>query len=310
MVQRISDLQVNGQSAGAIVQNYLANVPGATANWNTIAKAIAKYAGNDWDGAGYGAYKRLAQVINALGDQATEKGILSFAELYGRLLTGSADEFDAFMGLFDTSTSSGRTELNTFLENDKDFLENPNSANPNGGGDTPNRGVAGTAVSTNLVVDEILTRYGPANGEFLAIGNTPFFSRSLPDTLAGETPRIYKVRAGFTGQVGRVASWCNKAGGCLQVDLQESGRTVQELLDDGIIQGHYPVKRYLPFDPKVVWPSEDNLYYQCLRCGGVVPSKPQDFIRCRCGNISIDPGAYRLAAVHEDAIKLFEEVTS
>jgi hypothetical protein len=70
------------------------------------------------------------------------------------------------------------------------------------------------------------------------------------------------------------------------------------------------MKRYLPFDPKVVWPSEDNLYYQCLRCGDTVPSKPREFIRCRCGNISIDPEAYRLAAEHEDAIKLFEEVAA
>lgn len=36
------------------------------------------------------------------------------------------------------------------------------------------------------------------------------------------------------------------------------------------------------------FPASDNLYYECLRCGDVVPSLPNDNIACSCENIAID----------------------
>ena len=69
------------------------------------------------------------------------------------------------------------------------------------------------------------------------------------------------------------------------------------------------MKKYIAFDPKVVWPSQEGYYYECLKCGEVVPSKPKEYGRCQCGNIIIDVRAYRMAVKDEAAVKLFEEVT-
>lgn len=47
-------------------------------------------------------------------------------------------------------------------------------------------------------------------------------------------------------------------------------------------------RRYLRFDATQGFPASDNLYYECLRCGDVVPSLPNDNIACSCENIAID----------------------
>jgi ribosomal protein S26 len=67
------------------------------------------------------------------------------------------------------------------------------------------------------------------------------------------------------------------------------------------------MRREIHFNPKRCWPSAEGLFYQCMRCGEVIPSKPAVCTGCRCRNIFIDVDAGRLAAEHEDAIKLFVE---
>ena len=41
-------------------------------------------------------------------------------------------------------------------------------------------------------------------------------------------------------------------------------------------------------------PKAKDIYYRCLRCGDVVPSAPRESIECRCRNVSIDTGYFRL----------------
>jgi len=67
------------------------------------------------------------------------------------------------------------------------------------------------------------------------------------------------------------------------------------------------MRREIHFDPKRGWPSAEGLFYQCMRCGEVILSKPTTSVRCKCANIRIDVDAGRLAAEQEDAIKLFVE---
>lgn len=67
------------------------------------------------------------------------------------------------------------------------------------------------------------------------------------------------------------------------------------------------MRREIHFNPKRGWPSAEGLFYQCMRCGEVIPSKPAVCTGCRCRNIFIDVDAGRLAAEHEDEIKLFVE---
>ncbi len=44
----------------------------------------------------------------------------------------------------------------------------------------------------------------------------------------------------------------------------------------------------ISFNPAQGYPAGDDLYYECLKCGELIPSFPQDNISCKCANISID----------------------
>ena len=70
------------------------------------------------------------------------------------------------------------------------------------------------------------------------------------------------------------------------------------------------MKKYIAFDPKVVWPSQEGLFYECTLCGDVFPSRPSGYVRCQCRNFSIDVEAARMGAKNESAIRLFEEVAA
>lgn len=116
MVQRISDFQISGQSAGAIIQNRLSAVTGTTANWNTIAEEVSKYVNNDWDGVGYGAYKRLAQAISALGTNASEDAIIGFTRYYGSIISGTSDYYDKLVQVFTDSGTLNASDLKAVME--------------------------------------------------------------------------------------------------------------------------------------------------------------------------------------------------
>jgi len=41
-------------------------------------------------------------------------------------------------------------------------------------------------------------------------------------------------------------------------------------------------------------PKDDDLFYRCLDCGGIIPSVPPGNIGCECGNIFIDKDYWRI----------------
>jgi len=57
----------------------------------------------------------------------------------------------------------------------------------------------------------------------------------------------------------------------------------------------------LTYDLRAGHPSRKNCFYECLICGDVLPSQPEDDIDCKCKNIIIDVSANRL--VIEDPLK-------
>jgi len=62
---------------------------------------------------------------------------------------------------------------------------------------------------------------------------------------------------------------------------------------------------YRSFDPNIGYPVGKNLYYECLRCGDVLPSEPEDGTRCTCRNILIDVDAGRISIEDHALVKLF-----
>jgi hypothetical protein len=41
-------------------------------------------------------------------------------------------------------------------------------------------------------------------------------------------------------------------------------------------------------------PKDDDLFYHCLDCDGIIPSVPNDNVGCDCGNVFIDKDYWRL----------------
>ena len=66
-------------------------------------------------------------------------------------------------------------------------------------------------------------------------------------------------------------------------------------------------RQYVPFDPKAGYPAGAGMFYECGRCGEVVPSLPPDSITCRCGNIRIDVDYGRVAVSDDSQLKVFFE---
>jgi hypothetical protein len=64
-------------------------------------------------------------------------------------------------------------------------------------------------------------------------------------------------------------------------------------------------KTYVSFNPSAGYPAADNLYYECTKCGEVIPSIPKDNIMCSCRNILIDVDAGRISIKDHSKVKLF-----
>jgi hypothetical protein len=43
------------------------------------------------------------------------------------------------------------------------------------------------------------------------------------------------------------------------------------------------------------YPFQEGYYYECLRCGDVIPAKPERNLGCKCGNIFIDKDYGRIS---------------
>ena len=64
-------------------------------------------------------------------------------------------------------------------------------------------------------------------------------------------------------------------------------------------------RSYRSFDSAKGYPAGKKLYYECLKCGDVIPSMPDDDIHCKCRNIMVDIGFSRLTIQDHSQAKLF-----
>jgi hypothetical protein len=66
-------------------------------------------------------------------------------------------------------------------------------------------------------------------------------------------------------------------------------------------------RHYREFDPANGYPAATNLFYECLICGEVVPSLPNDSVACNCKNIMVDIDYGRLSIQDASKSRLFSE---
>jgi hypothetical protein len=66
-------------------------------------------------------------------------------------------------------------------------------------------------------------------------------------------------------------------------------------------------REYHSFDPSSGYPASKSLSYECLKCGDVVPSLPDDSVHCTCRNIMIDADYGRIKIQEPSKVKLFSE---
>jgi len=68
----------------------------------------------------------------------------------------------------------------------------------------------------------------------------------------------------------------------------------------------FPSRRYRSFDAARGYPAATNVFYECLRCGGVVASVQSKNAHCACRNITLDAEYGRLSIHDSGLVKLFE----
>lgn len=69
-------------------------------------------------------------------------------------------------------------------------------------------------------------------------------------------------------------------------------------------------RQYLTLDLSKGYPAGKDLYYECLKCGDVIPSLPDDDISCKCRNIMVDIGASRFKLYDPTKARLFRLIKS
>ena len=50
-----------------------------------------------------------------------------------------------------------------------------------------------------------------------------------------------------------------------------------------------------------------DIFYKCLKCGGIISSVPKTSIGCQCGNIEIDKEMHRLWVGEYDKIAILKK---
>lgn len=63
-------------------------------------------------------------------------------------------------------------------------------------------------------------------------------------------------------------------------------------------------RAYITFDPSQGYPAGPGIFYECLRCGGVLESMgiPGE---CSCDNVVVDPDAGRVMVREKDKMRAF-----
>lgn len=64
-------------------------------------------------------------------------------------------------------------------------------------------------------------------------------------------------------------------------------------------------KTYISYDSNSGYPIGEYLFWECTRCGGIVPSMPPNSTHCWCDNIAIDVDCGRIGFDDESKVRLF-----
>jgi len=67
------------------------------------------------------------------------------------------------------------------------------------------------------------------------------------------------------------------------------------------------MKHYLQFDPSDGYPVAWNIFYECLKCGNVVASRPIDSLSCTCRNINVNIKTGQILIKDEASLRVFKE---
>ena len=64
-------------------------------------------------------------------------------------------------------------------------------------------------------------------------------------------------------------------------------------------------KKYLDADLARGFPVGGAIYYECLLCGGTIPSTPKHSVACRYRNVIVDVDAGRVAVKAPDSFRVY-----
>jgi hypothetical protein len=55
-------------------------------------------------------------------------------------------------------------------------------------------------------------------------------------------------------------------------------------------------------------PMDENIFYHCLNCDGIIPSLPDESVGCACGKVFIDKDYWRLIVDDLDAFEVMRRI--
>ena len=127
-----------------------------------------------------------------------------------------------------TSSSRGQPSQNRIVVGE---LQAPDGTSLEGSW-PPNRGFEGDVGRITLNPGDVVSRYGPPQGRYVAPAGTPFAERSLPVSYGSQPLHTYQVLKPFQVDAGKTAPWFNQSGGGQQYHL---GQSVQDLVNSGYL---------------------------------------------------------------------------
>ena len=66
------------------------------------------------------------------------------------------------------------------------------------------------------------------------------------------------------------------------------------------------MRRYIDFDPTKGYPAGKTLFYECLRCGTSIPSRPAASTGCPCSNLVIDIDYGRVSVDDHSLMRIYD----
>jgi hypothetical protein len=68
------------------------------------------------------------------------------------------------------------------------------------------------------------------------------------------------------------------------------------------------MRNYIHLDPAKSRPYRRGLYYECLKCGKIIPGDFKDNVHCDCRNIMIDADWGRIKIQDYSKARAFDEI--